>query len=118
VEIRKGSNLKTELLEMNGRDNRIIRDIQAGIEAELADTPQYLDYRVASIKKEGEVWKVYVDLRDDNSRGLDESFEGATAWWAGPPKGGADVLSVIPENEQINLRFATKTNSSLSTTLP
>ncbi|MEO8372283.1 MAG: DEAD/DEAH box helicase, partial [Candidatus Solibacter sp.] len=37
----------------------------------------------------------------------DESLEGSESWWAGPPKGAADVLSVIPEEEQLNLRFAT-----------
>ena len=38
---------------------------------------------------------------------LDESLEGAAAWWPGPPRGSADVLSVVPEELQINLRFAT-----------
>lgn len=38
---------------------------------------------------------------------MDESYEGATAWWPGPPKGAADVLSVVPGESQLNLRFAT-----------
>jgi hypothetical protein len=87
--------------------NQQTRDILNGIEAELADTPEYYDFRVARTEREGEVWKVYVNLTDEKSKGLDESLEGATAWWAGPPKGGADVLSVIAEAEQINLRFVT-----------
>jgi DNA replication ATP-dependent helicase/nuclease Dna2 len=78
-----------------------------GIEAELRDTPEYLQFRVAGREPDGNVWKVYVDTSNLRSGSLDESLEGASAWWPGPPKGGADVLSVIPENEQINLRFAT-----------
>ncbi|MDR3701066.1 MAG: AAA domain-containing protein [Candidatus Sulfopaludibacter sp.] len=27
-------------------------------------------------------------------------------WWPGPPKGSADILSVVPDEWQINLRFA------------
>ena len=82
-------------------------DILTGIEAELNDTPSYFDYDVSRTEREADVWKIYVALSDQTSKGLDESLEGATAWWGGPPKGAADVLSVIPENEQINLRFAT-----------
>lgn len=81
-------------------------DILDGIEAELRDTPERLDFTTVKREKDGEIWKVYVDLTNINSSGLDESLEGAAAWWLGPPKGGADVLSVIPEDEQINLRFA------------
>ncbi len=81
-------------------------DILDGIEAELRDTPERLDFTAVKREKDGEIWKVYVDLTNINSSGLDESLEGAAAWWPGPPKGGADVLSVIPEDEQINLRFA------------
>jgi hypothetical protein len=82
-------------------------DILYGIKAELKDTPEYLDFVVNKVLIEKEIWKVFVDLNNINSSGLDESLEGAAAWWLGPPKGGADVLSVIPEDEQINLRFVT-----------
>jgi DNA replication ATP-dependent helicase Dna2 len=78
-----------------------------GIQAELDATPKYLDFKVQGSEREAHLWKVYVDLTNSDSAGLDESMEGSAAWWAGPPKGGADVLSVIPETEQINLRFAT-----------
>ncbi|MGH7963961.1 MAG: AAA domain-containing protein, partial [Candidatus Binatia bacterium] len=46
-------------------------------------------------------------MTQTRSGGLDETLEGSAAWWPGPPKGGADILSVIPETQQINLRFAT-----------
>ncbi|MEI8194539.1 MAG: DEAD/DEAH box helicase, partial [Phycisphaerae bacterium] len=55
------------------------------------------------------VWKLFVDMSENLHSGLDESLEGSNAWWAGPPKGNGDVLSVIPENQQINIRFATST---------
>lgn len=82
-------------------------DILNGIEAELARTAEYLEFVVERLELEGSIWKVFVDLRQTIGGGLDESLEDAAAWWAGPPKGGADVLSVNPETEQINLRFAT-----------
>jgi len=82
-------------------------DILDGIEAELRDTPEYYEFVVHGSEKEADIWKVHVDLTNVHSNGLDESLEGAAAWWLGPPKGGADVLSVLPEEEQINLRFAT-----------
>lgn len=82
-------------------------DILDGIRAELDATPKYFEFKVRGSKREDAIWIVYVDLTNVNSTGLDDSMEGSAAWWAGPPKGGADVLSVVPENEQINLRFST-----------
>jgi hypothetical protein len=82
-------------------------DILDGIEAELRDTPKYFEFVVNRSEKEDDIWKVYVDLTNEHSSGLDESLEGSAAWWLGPPKGGADVLSILPEEEQINLCFAT-----------
>ena len=92
---------------MNSKYSRLTEEILSAIEAELEATAQYVDFKVLRAEKEGDIWKVYVDLTDESASGLDESLEGSTAWWVGPPKGGADVLSVIPESEQINLRFAT-----------
>jgi len=82
-------------------------DIIDGITAELAKSSEYVEFVVTSRELEGRIWKVFVDLAQTIAGGLDESLEGAAAWWPGPPKGGADVLSVNPETEQINLRFAT-----------
>jgi DNA replication ATP-dependent helicase Dna2 len=100
------------VLEQVGSPNPIRRvnkqyDILDGIQAELDATPKYLGFKVRGSERENGVWRVYVELTNVDSSGLDESLEGSAAWWAGPPKGGADVLSVIPESEQINLRFAT-----------
>jgi hypothetical protein len=82
-------------------------EICSGIEAELSKSAEYLEYVVSARIQEGDLWKVFVDLSQDIKSGLDETLEGAAAWWGGPPKGAADVLSVSPETEQINLRFAT-----------
>ncbi len=82
-------------------------DVCSGIEAELAKSSEYLEFVVAELQQEGKLWKVFVYLTQDTRSGLDETLEGSAAWWAGPPKGGADVLSVNAETEQINLRFAT-----------
>jgi hypothetical protein len=82
-------------------------EICEGIAAELDKSSEFEEFVVAARQEEGKLWKVFVDLAQYTKSGLDETLEGAAAWWAGPPKGGADVLSVNPETEQINLRFAT-----------
>jgi hypothetical protein len=84
-------------------------DILRGIRAELAESSQSLDFVVRKRESEGSVWKVFVDIRqtNDSPTALDESLEGMSAWWAGPPKGRAEVLSVDAETGQINLRSAT-----------
>lgn len=85
-----------------------IDDILDGINAELEDTPEFLEFRIENCIRDGEIWQVTIDSTQTfHSEGLDESLEGAAAWWSSPSKGGADVLSVISENQQINLRFAT-----------
>lgn len=82
-------------------------EIQRGIERELAESAKFLDFHVRDRSLTGSIWTIEVDLNLSRKGGLDESLEGSAAWWAGPPKGNADVLSVLPESEQINLRFAT-----------
>ena len=84
-------------------------EILKAIRDELSQSSHYIDFTVDYSRREGDVWTVFVDLSRENAKGLDESFEGAVAWWpADPGNGAADVLSVIPENQQINLRFATR----------
>ena len=82
-------------------------EIIRGIDSELSESSKYLDFVVRKSNREGDIWKVFVDIPLAQKRGLDESYEGAIAWWGGPPKGAADVLSVVPDEQQINLRFAT-----------
>lgn len=80
-----------------------------GISAELARAVKYVDFRVTGRRQEGPFWLLSVEVPATARMGLDESLEGASAWWKGPPKGAADVLSVLPEAQQINLRYATGT---------
>lgn len=86
----------------------LVNEILRGIRDELDDTPEYYEFRVKKSEEIGSLWSVQVDLTNNFSSGLDESLEEAIAWWFRPPSGSADVLSVIPEEETINLRFATK----------
>lgn len=86
---------------------QIRHDIVWAIQNELASIPKHLDFRVRRSRKEAAIWRVSVDVSSARTNTLDESLEGAAAWWAEPEKGGADVLSVDPEREEINLRYAT-----------
>jgi DNA replication ATP-dependent helicase Dna2 len=82
------------------------------VQDELARSSPCVEFEVAARRREGKLWSVFVDLSSatDPTKGLDEAYEEATAWWVAKPKNGAaDVLSVIPENQQINLRYATTT---------
>ena len=79
------------------------RDIQDGLSAESDDLPSSLSFRVVSAKRIDDIWQIELDPEsasaDNGKRNivLDEALEGARAWWAGPPKGKADVLAVMPE---------------------
>ena len=90
-----------------------IQDIRSAISAELEATPEYYDFKVQAIEREQNLWRVTVQPGAVHSDGgytrvvLDDSFDGASAWWAGPPKGGASVLTVISEDDQIILKGAT-----------
>lgn len=89
-----------------------IRDIQDGLSAESDDLPSSLSFKVVSTKRIDDVWQVELDPEsasaDNGKRNivLDEALEGARAWWAGPPKGRADVLAVMPEEASLLLSQA------------
>jgi hypothetical protein len=68
-------------------------------------TPKQFVYTVQEVRQIADVVVVKVNLDDSDAKGLDESLEGAAAWWPGPPRGFADVLSVDPDRECVNLRF-------------
>jgi DNA replication ATP-dependent helicase Dna2 len=84
----------------------LIDDVLYGLKAELAASSEFEEFVIRRVEQDGSVRKVFLKLADGDGR-LDESLEGSEAWWAGPPKGTADVLSVVPEEEQLNLRFVT-----------
>lgn len=82
------------------------RDIIDAISCEIDESSKPLNFEIKNSVKDGDIWRITIDTLKDGSRGLDESLEGSAAWWPGPPKGYADVLSVIADDEEINLRFA------------
>lgn len=84
-------------------------EIVDAISCELDESSKPLNFDINSSVKEGDIWRVSVNISREGTGGLDESLEGSAAWWPGPPKGDADVLSVIAEDEEINLRFASAT---------
>ncbi len=84
------------------------RDFVYALEEELRVSSKPLKYKVKETKAEGAgLFRVFIDPFAYGARGLDESLEGAAAWWPGPPKGTADVLSVSAEHDQINIRYLT-----------
>jgi hypothetical protein len=85
-------------------------DILHGIDVELKTSSKPEKFEVEAKQKDGSVWKVWLTPGQYGGR-LDESLEGAYAWWPGDQhgvgKGTADVLSVVPEEELVVLRFVT-----------
>lgn len=77
-------------------------EILDGIEAELEHARRPLRVEIREIRAiDGRVFR----LRVDAPRPLDESLEGARAWWprSGARGGNAEVLSLLPEQEQLDL---------------
>lgn len=95
-----------------------ILDIRSAIRAELEATPEYYDFKVKGSARDERLWRVEVEPGSVYAGGayshvvLDDSFEGASAWWAGAPNGTASVLTVITEDDQIILRDASTTPPS------
>lgn len=87
--------------------NLNIPEILDAIGCELAASRRVAVFRIESQEFDRGIWKIRISGDQRTGVVLDESFEGQTAWWPGPPKGAADVLSVSPDELQINLRFAT-----------
>lgn len=85
-------------------------NILYAIDAEIKKSQDAERFKVEALEQDGAVWKVWLDPAELGGR-LDESLEGAYAWWPGDQKGVgkgvADVLSVVPEEEFVVLRFAT-----------
>jgi hypothetical protein len=77
-------------------------EIESAIETELEYSSKGLPFRISGVEREGRVWKISVTPAGAKAS-LDESLEDARAWWPGKPNGSSTVLSVIPEQEQINL---------------
>lgn len=84
-----------------------LREIEKAIQAEVERTPEYVRFKVERRARDGEIWKLWVTDVDRDAPRLDSSLEGTKVWWAKPSTGAADLLSVIVDEAQMNLRFAT-----------
>lgn len=95
-----------------------LADLRAALDAELAATPEYYDFKVLRSVRDGALWRVTLEPGYVYAEGqrpgaasaqalLDDSLDGAAAWWGAPAKGGASVLAVLAEDDQLVLQNAT-----------
>ena len=81
-----------------------LADLRAALDAELAATPEYYDFKVLRSEREGALWRVTLEPGYVYAEGqppgqaaalglLDDSLDGASAWWGAPVKGHASVLA-------------------------
>jgi hypothetical protein len=61
-----------------------ITEIIDAIDEELRLASRPLRLRVADLSQQANIWKIFVEPINASSS-LDESLEGAVAWWQGPP---------------------------------
>lgn len=94
-----------------------LADLRAAIDAELAATPEFYDFKVLRSERDGVLWRVTLEPGYVYAEGqrpgqasaqalLDDSLDGASAWWGSPARGGASVLAVVPEDDQLVLQNA------------
>ena len=94
-----------------------LADVRAALNAELSATPEYYDFKVLHASRDGSLWRVTLEPGYVFAEGqrpgaasaqalLDDGLDGASAWWGAPAKGGASVLAVVPEDDQLVLQNA------------
>jgi DNA replication ATP-dependent helicase Dna2 len=94
-----------------------LADLRAALHAELSATPEYYDFKVLHTERDGVLWRVTLEPGYVFAEGqrpgaasaqalLDDSLDGASAWWGAPAKGGASVLAVLAEHDQLVLQNA------------
>ncbi|HLO95658.1 MAG TPA: DNA helicase, partial [Burkholderiaceae bacterium] len=94
-----------------------LADLRAALDAELAATPEYYDFKVLRSEREGALWRVTLEPGYVFAQGqppgqaaalslLDDSLDGASAWWGAPEKGHASVLALRVEEDQLLLQNA------------
>ncbi|GJD80967.1 hypothetical protein GCM10007886_30960 [Methylobacterium gregans] len=82
------------------------RIVSRAIELERDVARDAIPFKVLSIAPIGGLLQVQIEpVRDRHNRPLDESLEGARAWWPATPPGSADCLAVDSETSTITLRF-------------
>jgi hypothetical protein len=92
-----------------------LQEILDGIRLEIAATPKQFVFLVEDVRQTRDLYTVTVSFEDSPARGLDESLEGAAAWWPGTIPGHGDVLAkppwLCPHCETGTLRFASGTSA-------
>ena len=102
-----------------------LAELRAAVDAELAATPAYCDFKVLQREPDGALWRVRLEPGYVFAEGqrpgaasaqalLDDSLDGASAWWGvapgetrtTAPGGGASVLAVRPEDDELVLQNA------------
>ncbi|KQW52066.1 MULTISPECIES: DEAD/DEAH box helicase [unclassified Roseateles] len=94
-----------------------LADVRAALTAELSATPEFYDFKVLHTERDGALWRVTLEPGYVFAEGqrpgaasaqalLDDSLDGASAWWGAPAKGGASVLAVVAEDDQLVLQNA------------
>ncbi len=94
-----------------------LADVRAALSAELSATPEYYDFKVLHAERDGVLWRVTLEPGYVFAEGqrpgaasaqalLDDSLDGASAWWGAPAKGGASVLAVVAEEDLLVLQNA------------
>lgn len=94
-----------------------LADLRSALNAELSATPEYYDFKVLRSERDGALWRVTLEPGYVFAEGqrpgaasaqalLDDSLDGASAWWGAPTKGGASVLAVVAEDDQLVLQNA------------
>ncbi|MFT7774731.1 DEAD/DEAH box helicase [Roseateles sp.] len=94
-----------------------LADVRSALNAELSATPEYYDFKVLQTERDGPLWRVTLESGYVFAEGqqpgtasaqalLDDSLDGASAWWGAPAKGGASVLAVLAEEDQLVLQNA------------
>jgi DNA replication ATP-dependent helicase Dna2 len=94
-----------------------LADLRSALNAELSATPEYYDFKVQQAERDGALWRVTLEPGYVFAEGqrpgaasaqalLDDSLDGASAWWGAPTKGGASVLAVLAEDDQLVLQNA------------
>lgn len=82
-------------------------DVISALEAELSQSSKPQVFTVRRTTRVGGIYQIEIESRGTPRRFIDDSLEGSKAWWTVPQKGAADILSVVPEEDQINLWHAT-----------
>jgi DNA replication ATP-dependent helicase Dna2 len=94
-----------------------LADVRSALNAELSATPEYYDFKVLHSERDGPLWRVTLEPGYVFAEGqrpgaasaqalLDDSLDGASAWWGAPAKGGASVLAVVAEDDELVLQNA------------